>query len=203
MKINTAEFITSAVGLDDCPRPAKAEFAFLGRSNVGKSSLINMLVNRKDLAKTSGKPGKTRTINYFLINGSWFLVDLPGVGYAKTSKKDREKWRQMIEFFLYNRATLLNTFYLIDARIPPQKTDLEVIDFFGYNQLPFTLLFTKTDKLKPAQLKKNVEHYKTVLSEQWEELPGMIQTSAFTGLGRDEILKTIEDINQMFREDFR
>lgn len=200
MKINTADFITSAVDIKDCPKPDKPEYAFLGRSNVGKSSLINMLVNRKNLAKISGKPGKTRTINYFLINNNWHLVDLPGIGYAKTSKTERKKWREMIEMYLYNRSFLLNTFYLIDSRIPPQDNDLGVIDWFGYQRIPFTLLFTKTDKLKTKQLDNQIEEYVHLLSKQWEELPQIIKSSAITALGREEILGSIQATNRFFRQ---
>nr|NQU91087.1 YihA family ribosome biogenesis GTP-binding protein [Bacteroidota bacterium] len=198
MVIKEAKFIISNTDYRKCPPATLPEYAFIGRSNVGKSSLINMLCNRNKLAKISVSPGKTQLINHFLINETWYLVDLPGYGYAKISKKSREAWRKMIDAYLGNRKNLLCTFVLIDLRIPPQKIDREVIDNFGASGMPVALVFTKHDKLKPAEAEQNLAHYKNELLESWEELPPCFVTSSNTGLGRDEILDFIDRTNGVF-----
>ncbi len=172
--------------------PTLPEFAFIGRSNVGKSSLINMLVGKKDLAKTSSTPGKTQLINHFIVNNEWFIVDLPGYGYAKTSKKNRDKWPEMIANFLEKRDTLISTFVLIDSRLEPQKIDEEFINWLGENGIPFVMVFTKIDKINQAELAKNINAYKKHLSEQWEELPEMIFSSSKTERGKEDILNYIK-----------
>ena len=201
MVIKTAEFITSSPGLEKCPPPDKPEYAFVGRSNVGKSTLINMLTGRRSLAKTSSKPGKTRLINYFLINGEWYLVDLPGYGYAYRSKKEREGWAKMIREYLLKRKSLLSTFLLIDTRVPPQDSDLEYISWFGANQLPLVLVFTKTDKQSSLRLTNWMNNYEKVLSRGWSEPPPSILTSAITGIGREEILDYIDNTRGVFRKE--
>jgi len=200
MQIKKAEFITSNTKVRKCPEEDKTEYAFIGRSNVGKSSLINMLTGRKKLAKISSTPGKTRLINHFLINDCWYLVDLPGFGFAKISKAEREKWRKMINNYLLKRKNLLCSFLLVDSRLGPQNNDTEFINWFGENALPFTIVFTKSDKLKSNQLSNNIEKYRTHLLESWEELPPMIISSSKTSLGRDEILEYIEQNNSMFKD---
>ncbi len=198
MQIKKAEFIISSTDVQECPPGDKPEYAFLGRSNVGKSSLINMLTGRKKLAKISSTPGKTQLINHFLIDDKWYLVDLPGIGFAKSSKKARERWRKMINKYLLNRQNLLFSFFLIDSRLAPQKNDTEFINWFGANELPFVLLFTKTDKLSSNQLSKNTEAYKNHLYKYWEILPPLIITSSKTGEGKDAVLNFIEDNNKLF-----
>lgn len=198
MKIKEASYIISSPSVDKCPKPDKPEYAFIGRSNVGKSSLINMLCGREQLAKTSSNPGKTRLINHFLINKSWYLVDLPGYGYAKISQKQRKEWEQMIDTYLRQRENLVNLFVLIDSRHPPQKIDLAFIAKLGNLQIPFAIVFTKTDKEKPGVVKRNVEAFKTALSENWEFLPAFFITSAEKREGRDELLQYIEHLNNEF-----
>ncbi len=198
MQIKTAKFIISNTDYSKCPKPDMPEYAFIGRSNVGKSSLINMLTGRKNLAKISGTPGKTQLINHFLINESWYLVDLPGYGYAKISKSKRSEWERMIHNYLIHRPNLLTTFILIDSRHEPQKPDLEFIFWFGKKQLPFILLFTKTDKVPKNRLSANIESYKNILIKEWEELPLSVLTSAKTGRGKEEVLMIIEDMNNQF-----
>lgn len=198
MKIRTAEFVMSNTEVDKCPEPNLPEYAFIGRSNVGKSSLINMLTNHSKLAKISGRPGKTQLINHFLINQEWYLVDLPGYGFAKTSKENRRKWSLFIEKYLLTRENLLNTFILIDSRLEPQKIDLEFMGRFGQKELPFSMVFTKTDKLSKNELQKNLTVYKKELLKSWEELPQIFITSSTTDVGRDEILDYIEEINKNF-----
>jgi len=198
MQIKQAEFIISNTDYNKCPLPFKPEFAFIGRSNVGKSSLINMLCLRKGLAKTSVKPGKTQLINHFLINNEWYLVDLPGYGFAKVPKKNRTLWQYMINGYLLNRINLMCTFILIDLRLPPQKIDVEMIESFGENGLPFALVFTKSDKLKPAEAENNLADFKTVMLESWEELPPLFVTSSEKGRGRDEILQFIAQAKSDF-----
>jgi GTP-binding protein len=198
MLIKKAEFIISNTDHRKCPPPIHPEYAFIGRSNVGKSSLINMLCERKKLAKISVQPGKTQLINHFLINKEWYLVDLPGYGYAKISKSSRAKWQKMIDKYLINRPNLLTTFVLIDLRIPPQDIDTEIINNFGVSQLPLALVFTKVDKLKKLEAETNLENYKKHLLESWEELPPIFVTSSKTGKGRDEILSYIEKNNPVF-----
>jgi GTP-binding protein len=196
MLVKEARFVVSNSNYKSCPPPIIPEYAFIGRSNVGKSSLINMLSNHKGLAKTSVSPGKTQLINHFLINEEWYLVDLPGYGYAKTSKKSREKWKLMIEDYLVNRENLVFTFVLIDLRIPPQNNDREIIDNFGESQLPLGLVFTKYDKLSRTEAEKNLSIYKKELHKNWEELPPIYVTSSKTAMGRDEILDFIERTNK-------
>ena len=190
--IKEASFVCSSPYLKKCPPPTLPEFAFIGRSNVGKSSLINMLVGKKDLAKTSSTPGKTQLINHFIVNNEWFIVDLPGYGYAKTSKKNRDKWPEMIANFLEKRDTLISTFVLIDSRLEPQKIDEEFINWLGENGIPFVMVFTKIDKINQAELAKNINAYKKHLSEQWEELPEMIFSSSKTERGKEDILNYIK-----------
>lgn len=201
MIVSSAEFVKSSQYLEQCPQPDMPEFAFIGRSNVGKSSLINMLVDKKDLAKTSSQPGKTQLINHFLINEEWYLVDLPGYGYAKTSIENRKKWRKMIEDYLLKRVNLLTVFVLVDSRLEPQKIDLEFINFLGENQVPITLIFTKTDKQSAKKTEESLERFKESLSEYWEELPEIILTSSEKRVGRDEVLETIENIIPFFNQE--
>lgn len=201
MIISSAEFVKSSQELNQCPQPDMPEFAFIGRSNVGKSSLINMLVEKKDLAKTSSQPGKTQLINHFIINKEWYLVDLPGYGYAKTSMENRKKWRKMIEDYLLKRVNLLTVFVLVDSRLEPQKIDLEFINFLGENQVPITLIFTKTDKQSAKKTEESLERFKESLSEYWEELPEIILTSSEKRVGRDEVLETIENIIPFFNQE--
>ncbi len=195
MEINQAQFLVSNSDYLKCPQPDKPEYAFIGRSNVGKSSLINMLTGRKNLAKISGTPGKTQLINHFIINESWYLVDLPGYGFAKISKSVRFKWEKMIENYLIHRANLRSTFILIDSRLEPQKSDIEFISWFGMKELNFALLFTKSDKISRNQLLSNMEKYKQALLEQWEEPPISVITSAKTGKGKDQVLQFIQEMN--------
>ncbi len=200
MKISSATFSISSPNYRKCPQDGKPEYAFIGRSNVGKSSLINMLTGVKGLAKTSGRPGKTQLINHFLINNEWYLVDLPGYGYARTSKSSREAWGTMIrDYFLY-REQLTNTYVLVDSRLTPQRIDLEFIAFLGQNGVPLTIVFTKTDKEKQREVMGNIKLMKQALSELWEELPPMILTSSATGYGRDTLLDQIDTINQSLKE---
>ena len=196
MKINTAEFVISNTKLSLCPEPDRAEYAFIGRSNVGKSSLINYLVNNKGLAKTSGRPGKTQLINHFIINDEWYLVDLPGYGYAKTSKVNRKKWEQFIADYILKRENLLNLFVLIDSRIPPQKIDLDFMEWLGIKGIPFSIVFTKIDKLSSKQLNKNLLDYKKEMLKYWEEMPQSFTSSATGKLGKEAILNYIESINE-------
>ncbi len=196
--IKDAKFIKSSYNYEDLPAPNLPEYAFIGRSNVGKSSLINMLVNRKGLAKTSSKPGKTRSINHFLINNSWYLVDLPGYGYAKVSKKDRDAWQKLIFNYLENRPNLISLFVLIDSRLEPQAKDLDFIRQIGRKGIPFAIVFTKTDKLSRNKVISNIAKFKKALLKDWEELPLMFLSSAVTGEGREQILEFIDDLNQDF-----
>ncbi len=196
MQIKSAEFVISSTSFDKCPKADLPEYAFIGRSNVGKSSLINMITGEKKLAKTSCTPGKTQLINHFIINKSWYLTDLPGFGYAKVSKKTRAKWEKMIRGYLLKRKNLLTTFILIDSRIEPQKSDIEFMEWMGANRLPFVIIFTKTDKLKNNELIKNIEHCKKALKESWEELPCMILSSTILTKGKEEILGYIEETNK-------
>lgn len=186
-----AEFIVSNTDYTKCPKPDKPEFAFIGRSNVGKSSLINMLTKRKNLAKTSGKPGKTQLINHFMIDQHWYLVDLPGYGYAKTSKANRAAWGKMIEEYLTYRENLQLVFVLIDSRLPPQKIDLEFINWLGESAIPLAIIFTKADKQSLNKTQKSKAAFKRALLETWEETPLMFTTSAENGLGRKELSEYI------------
>ena len=192
MIIQSAEFIISSPSLDLCPKSRMPEFAFIGRSNVGKSSLINMLVNKKGLAKTSSKPGKTRLINHFLVNKEWYLVDLPGYGYAGVSIKDREKWARFINDYLQKRENLTCLFVLIDVRLDPQKIDLEFINNLGEFGVPFVIAFTKADKISGVQCEKNMNLFRKEMKKTWEELPPYFLTSANTDLGKDAVLDFIE-----------
>lgn len=196
MKISSAEFLVSNSEVAKCPKDRLPEYAFIGRSNVGKSSLINLLTNRKDLAKTSGKPGKTQLINHFLINKNWFLVDLPGYGYAQVSKKSKSVFQAYITDYFLQREQLVAAFVLLDIRLEPQKIDLEFLEWLGINQIPFFMVFTKADKVGPQRAILNAEAYKKVLLESsWEELPEIFITSSVNNTGRDEILKKIQEIN--------
>lgn len=192
MLIKSATFVSSAAQLNQCPPGNKPEFAFIGRSNVGKSSLINMLVDQKGLAKTSSTPGKTQLLNYFIINEKWYLVDLPGYGFAKVSRTEREKWEKRLFEYLRKRENLYCVFVLIDSRLEPQKNDLDMINWLGENQIPIAILFTKTDKLKPRELENNCNVWRIALSKYWDDLPTMIITSADNKSGKDEVLDFIE-----------
>ena len=194
MKIKEAAFVISNSDYKLCPTDERAEFAFIGRSNVGKSSLINMLVNNKNLAKTSGRPGKTQLINHFIINNEWFLVDLPGYGYAKASKVQREKWEKFIVEYLTRRKQLLNVFVLLDCRLEPQKIDLEFMNWCGEKQIPFSMVFTKIDKLSSTALQKNLAKYKKEMLKYWDALPPVFTTSSESAFGKEKILNYIEQI---------
>ena len=199
MIIKKAEFTISSAKLSQCPKDTKAEFAFIGRSNVGKSSLINMLANRKGLAKTSATPGKTLLINHFNINDDWYIVDLPGYGFEKRSKKVQEDIEKMISSYILHREQCVNVFLLIDIRHEPQKIDREFMDWLGTNGIPFSIVFTKADKLTQGKARQNVESYKNALLETWEELPPYFITSSEKGQGREEILNYIESILKEFQ----
>ena len=196
MEIKQAEFSLSAPVVSMCPKDTKPEYAFIGRSNVGKSSLINMLTNNKKLAKTSSTPGKTLLINHFIINKEWYLVDLPGYGFAKRSKKEVDKLDQMIRGYILQREQLVNVFVLVDIRLEPQKIDLEFIEWLGVSSIPFAIIFTKADKLTPNKARQAMEAYKKKLLETWEELPPMFVTSSEKKDGRDDVLNYIEQINK-------
>jgi len=203
MKIKSAEFVISNTDIDKCPKEYIPEYAFIGRSNVGKSSLINMLTGRKSLAKTSGKPGKTQLINHFKINNNWFLVDLPGYGYAKVSKKNRSIFAKFIYEYLEKRENLICTFVLIDSRHEPQKIDMLFMEWLGQNQIPFVIIFTKMDKLSSSQLNKNLTKYKTEMLKTWEDIPQIFRSSALSGLGKSELLKFIEQTNASLKDIFK
>ncbi|MBO7469110.1 MAG: YihA family ribosome biogenesis GTP-binding protein [Bacteroidales bacterium] len=198
MIIKSASFLQSNTNVNKLPKPDKPEYAFIGRSNVGKSSLINMLTGNSKLAKVSSTPGKTITINHFIINNEWYLVDLPGYGFAKRSQKDREMWKKMLDAYILGRPNLVMTFVLVDSRIKPQKIDLDFISSLGENQVPFAIIFTKADKLGSGQLSANIEVYKNELLKEWEELPTMIVTSSEKKIGRDNVLDLIEFYNKEF-----
>ncbi len=195
MEIKTARFIVSNTDVRKCPAPDKPEYAFIGRSNVGKSSLINRLTNKKSLAKTSGSPGKTQLINHFLINEEWYLVDLPGYGYAKVPKKERIKWEQFLRRYLLQRENLYCVFVLIDSRHEAQEVDLKFMEWLGISEIPFSIIFTKTDKLKPEELEENLKKYETQLFRTWETMPGYFVSSSETGEGKEEILRFIASLN--------
>ncbi len=203
MKIKSADFVISNTDIDKCPKERIPEYAFIGRSNVGKSSLINMLTGRKSLAKTSGKPGKTQLINHFKINDNWFLVDLPGYGYAKVSKKNRSIFAKFIYEYLEKRENLICTFVLVDSRHEPQKIDMLFMEWLGQNQIPFVIVFTKMDKLSSSQLNKNITKYKTEMLKTWEDIPQTFRSSAESGLGKAEILKFIEQTNTSVKDIFK
>ncbi|MDE7426492.1 MAG: ribosome biogenesis GTP-binding protein YihA/YsxC [Muribaculaceae bacterium] len=197
MIINTARFVISSPTPEKAPKELRHEYAFIGRSNVGKSSLINMLTGRKDLAMTSSTPGKTMLINHFLINDSWYIVDLPGYGYARRSKDARKDLAKMIKDYILNREQMTNLFVLIDSRHAPQKIDLEFMEWLGENGVPFSIVFTKLDKLTPAAGKKSIAAYCEELLERWEELPPIFRTSSEDRRGRDAILNYIEEMNRL------
>ena len=196
MEINTSEFVISAPMVSMCPKDTKPEYAFIGRSNVGKSSFINMLCRHKGLAKTSATPGKTLLINHFIINKEWYLVDLPGYGFAKRSKKEVQRLEQMIKGYILEREQLANTFVLIDVRLEPQPIDLEFMNWLGISGIPFSILFTKADKLSKLKVNQNVEAYKKRMLEDWEDMPPYFVTSALKGSGRDDVLEYIGHINK-------
>lgn len=193
MTIKEAVFLKSSTGLKGCPRDDLPEYAFIGRSNVGKSSLINMLTNRNRLAKTSSSPGKTQLINHFLINQQWYLVDLPGYGFARMPAAEREKMMKMIREYVLKRPNLVCLFLVIDARLEMQKTDRQFLDFLGSNHVSFALVFTKTDKISGTRLRQNIDHYKSALLESWESLPAVFLTSALRKKGRKELLEFIQE----------
>lgn len=195
MEIKDARFVVSNTKVEKCPPPDRPEYAFIGRSNVGKSSLINMLTNKKSLAKTSGRPGKTQLINHFLINNEWYLVDLPGYGYAKVPKTERIKWEQFLRRYILNRENLYCLFVLIDSRHPAQEVDLKFMEWLGISEIPFSIIFTKTDKLKPGELQNNLKTYEEKMFETWETMPGYFISSAETQEGKEDILNFIDNIN--------
>lgn len=197
MQIKSAKFEISNSDVGKCPATAMHEYAFIGRSNVGKSSLINMLTGQKKLAMTSSTPGKTTLINHFLINGEWFIVDLPGYGYAQRSKSDREKLTKIIEDYILERPQMTSLFVLVDSRHKPQKIDMEFMEWLGENGVPFAIVFTKTDKLSRTAAAANIEAYKQELLTQWEELPPIFVTSSENGTGREELLSYIDELNQL------
>lgn len=201
MKIKSAQFVVSNTRVEKCPQDPIPEYAFIGRSNVGKSSLINTLTQRKGLAKTSGRPGKTQLINHFKINDNWFLVDLPGYGYARVSKKEKKTFQKYITDYFLKRRQLVNAFVLIDIRHEPQKIDLEFMEWLGVKGIPFSIIFTKADKLKPAIIETQVASYlKALTSGVWEEAPPHFVTSAQSGLGRETLLNYIDEINRNIRQ---
>ncbi|MBD5209779.1 MAG: YihA family ribosome biogenesis GTP-binding protein [Bacteroidales bacterium] len=197
MIINSARFVISNTKASACPDDTRHEYAFIGRSNVGKSSLINMLTGKKSLAQTSATPGKTMLINHFLVNDSWYIVDLPGYGYAQRSKESRKEIDRIIRDYILNRAQMTSLFVLIDVRHKPQKIDLEFMEWLGENGVPFAIVFTKLDKLSPTASKKSIANYCTTLLEQWEELPPIFATSSEDRRGRDALLDYIEQLNQL------
>ena len=201
MEIKKAEFVISNPTVQTCPKDTNPEYAFIGRSNVGKSSLINMLCGTKGLAKTSATPGKTLLINHFIVNNEWYIVDLPGYGYAKQSKTVRNKLEQMISSYILQRKQLINVFVLIDIRHEQQLIDREFIDWLGQSNIPFSIVFTKADKLSAAKAKQNVEAFMTKLEESWEILPPYFITSAEKKTGRDEVMNYIDDINKRLKEE--
>ena len=200
MRVTKSEFTTSSSKVEQCPKKDKPEFAFIGRSNVGKSSLTNMLCDRKGLAKTSGSPGKTKLINHFLINDEWFLVDLPGFGYAKVSKKDRASFMRMIYDYFEKRENMVSAFVLVDCRVEPQKIDLEFMEWLGVHGIPFAIVFTKIDKLSSTELNKNLTRYKKKLLETWEETPQFFLTSASSKHGQEEVLNYIDYCMGVWKE---
>lgn len=203
MKIHSANFIISNTDVSKCPKDQLPEYAFIGRSNVGKSSLINALTNHKKLAKTSGKPGKTQLINHFKINEEWFLVDLPGYGYAQVSKTKRKTFQSFIKNYFLQREQLVCSFVLVDSRHEPQKIDLEFMQFLGENGIPFGIIFTKADKLGSSTLNKNITKYKKQLLKTWESIPTHFITSSETGMGRDDVLNFITQVNENVKDNFK
>ena len=206
MEIKTAQFVVSNTEVAKCPASLLPEYAFIGRSNVGKSSLINMLCDRKNMAKTSGKPGKTKLINHFIINGNpakpsegWYLVDLPGYGYAQVSKDQKEKWNKYIEEYILNRQNLMCMLVLLDSRIPQQKVDLDFMNWLGEHEIPFIMVFTKIDKLSKKKINENLASYKEEMGKHWDELPQCFYTSAEKKEGKKELLTFIGDSNKLFK----
>ncbi len=200
MEIKSAEFIMSNSNVEKCPKSLLPEYAFIGRSNVGKSSLINMLANRKSLAKTSGKPGKTQLINHFLINKNWHLVDLPGYGYAKVSKSAKRTFQKFITEYFSKRKQLVCGFVLVDIRHEPQTIDMEFMEWLGENMIPFCIIFTKADKLKPKDIEDHIKAYESIMLETWEEMPQYFITSSSNGLGKEDLLSYINDLNQSINQ---
>lgn len=201
MQIKSAEFVISNSDVSKCPKDRIPEYAFIGRSNVGKSSLINMLTNRKSLAKTSGRPGKTQLINHFSINKTWFLVDLPGYGYARVSKSAKKTFQKFITEYFSKREQLISAFVLVDIRHKPQPVDLDFMAWLGGHSIPFSIIFTKADKLKPMAIENHVNDYRDVLLETWEEMPNYFVTSSSKEIGKDELLKYIDDMNTNLKTD--
>jgi len=195
MRIKSAEFVMSNSDVDKCPKNRLPEYAFIGRSNVGKSSLINMLTSRKSLAKTSGRPGKTQLINHFLINKNWHLVDLPGYGYAKVSKSSKKTFQKFITQYFSLREQLISAFVLVDIRHDPQPIDVEFMQWLGENSIPFSIIFTKADKLKPKAIDRHIETYKSILLETWEDIPNYFVTSSSKDMGKEDVLGYIETLN--------
>jgi GTP-binding protein len=198
--IHSVEHVAANTDPGKCPPPDKPEYAFIGRSNVGKSSLINMLVNRRGLARISGSPGKTRTINHYLVNKEWYIVDLPGYGYAKAAKTERGKWIGFTDKYLRSRTNLMCLFVLVDGRIEPQSIDLDFINHLGRDEIPFLVIFTKTEKIAASQLKKNIGVFQSALSESWEELPRIVVTSAVSRTGRNKLMLFIQQTNLLFNQ---
>lgn len=201
MKIKSAEFVMSNSDVAKCPKNRIPEYAFIGRSNVGKSSLINMLTSRKNLAKTSGRPGKTQLINHFIINKEWYLVDLPGYGYARVSKSAKKTFQKFITQYFSYREQLVTAFVLVDIRHKPQLVDLDFMIWMGENDIPFSIIFTKTDKLKPKAIEMHVNDYKTVLLETWEDMPNYFVTSSSKAIGKEEVLSYIDSLNKSMLSD--
>lgn len=198
MDVKHTAFAGSYPSESQCPADGKPEYAFIGRSNVGKSSLINLLAGRKNIAHISRTPGKTQLINYFLVNGEWYLVDLPGYGYARISKRKRQEWRRMIEGYLQKRFTLQCAFVLVDANVPPQQLDIGFINWLGEARIPFVIVYTKTDRLKPEELETNIGLIRKALLEHWNELPRQFVTSSVGGQGKEDILQFIREVNEQF-----
>lgn len=198
MDIKHTAFAGSYPSEAQCPQDGRPEYAFIGRSNVGKSSLINLLASRKNIAHTSKTPGKTQLLNYFLVDGEWYLVDLPGYGYARISRSKRQEWRRMIEGYLQKRVTLQCAFILVDANVPPQKIDIDFINWLGQSRIPFVIVYTKTDRLKPDDLENNIKAIQEALLQHWNELPRQFLTSAAAKSGKEEILRFIQEVNEQF-----
>jgi GTP-binding protein len=199
LKIKEAEYLISSALVSQCPKPDKPEYAFIGRSNVGKSSLINMICNKEGLAKTSQTPGKTQLINHFIINKAWYLVDLPGYGFAKVSKTERQKFEKMINNYLFERENLINTFVLVDIRHEPQEIDLEFMEKLGVNGVPFSIIFTKADKLSKLQVGNHINNYTKKMHESWETMPTFFVSSASSALGKEEITEYIQSLHPLFK----
>ena len=195
MRIKSAEFVVSNSDVSKCPKDLLPEYAFIGRSNVGKSSLINMLTSRKSLAKTSGRPGKTQLINHFIINKNWYLVDLPGYGYARVSKSSKKVFQKFITAYFSQRQQLISAFVLVDIRHKPQPVDLEFMQWLGENTIPFSIIFTKADKLKPKAIENHIEAYRNILLETWEDMPNYFITSSSKDIGKDALLEYIDNTN--------